>query len=484
MEFKTLQDMNDALSPVLKWNGRVEVPRPAELRGRAMDRLVWTAVFASDPLLRDTARWLIRGAAVATGAWPASILELYLARGRGECAGFTVPAFNIRALTYDSARAAFRAAKACGASAFILELARSEIGYTEQRPAEYGSVVLGAAVREGWEGPVFLQGDHYQVNAKKFASDPSSETSAIEALIREALAAGVFNIDIDTSTLVDLSRPTVAEQQELNCELAARFSLHIRKHEPAGVGVSIGGEIGEVGGVNSTPEELVAYMDGYLRRAGSPPPGQGRISKISVQTGTSHGGTPLPDGSIAPVSIDFGVIRDLSTLSRDRYGLAGAVQHGASTLPDDAFHRFPEAETAEIHLATGFQNMILDHPALPAGMKAELRQWVARECASERKAGQTEEQFQYKARKKALGPFKRQLWSLPADALEAMGRDLEAKFSFYFHKLGVAGTRELVAAKIPRVEVSVPKPDSAALSGAAAREVHAEKDLPHSEHAD
>src|SRR5439155_22548693 len=115
------------------------------------------------------------------------------------------------------------------------------------------------------------------------------------------------------------------------------FTRHIWKHEPAGVEVSIGGEIGEVGGTNSTPEELIAFMDGYLERAGDPGSGHGRISKISVQTGTSHGGTPLPDGTIAPVTLDFEVLRQLSRLARERYRLAGAVQHGASTLPDEAF---------------------------------------------------------------------------------------------------------------------------------------------------
>src|SRR5262245_5738873 len=137
MEFKSLDELTAALAPTLRWSDRVEVLRPADLRGVAMDRLVWTSVFAEDALLRETARWIVREAAVATGAWPASILDLYLARGRGECGGFTVPAFNIRTLTYDAARAAFRAAKSLRAGAFILELARSEIGYTEQRPGEY-----------------------------------------------------------------------------------------------------------------------------------------------------------------------------------------------------------------------------------------------------------------------------------------------------------------------------------------------------------
>ena len=55
----------------------------------------------------------------------------------------------------------------------------------------------------------------------------------------------------------------------------------------------------------------------------------------------------------------------LSELSRSQYGLSGAVQHGASTLPDEAFDRFPAMGTAEIHLATGFQNIIYDSSQFP-----------------------------------------------------------------------------------------------------------------------
>src|SRR6185295_10287285 len=126
--------------------------------------------------------------------------------GRGEApAGFTVPAINIRGMAYDTARALFRARKALDAGAVICEIARSEISYTDQRPAEYTFVVLAAALREGWRGPVFIQGDHFQVNAKKYVSQPDAELAAVKELTAEAIRAGFYNIDVDTSTLVDLS---------------------------------------------------------------------------------------------------------------------------------------------------------------------------------------------------------------------------------------------------------------------------------------
>src|SRR6185295_9620075 len=114
--------------------GGIKLRDQSKLRSAATDRLAWQAVFGSGDD-REAARWLLWELGQATGARPASINDLYLARGRGECGGFTVPAINVRVMAYDSARAVFRAAKAAKVGALILEIARSEIAYTEQRPA-------------------------------------------------------------------------------------------------------------------------------------------------------------------------------------------------------------------------------------------------------------------------------------------------------------------------------------------------------------
>jgi len=221
------------------------------------------------------------------------------------------------------------------------------------------------------------------------------------------------------------------------------------------VTVSVGGEIGEVGHENSTVEELRAYMDGYRRELAAREPKALGISKVSVQTGTSHGGVPMPDGTVAAVKLDFEVLRELGEVARS-YGLAGAVQHGASTLPDELFHRFPAVETAEIHLATGFQNTLYEHPAFPAELHREIEAWCFQNAADERKPDQTDEQFVYTTRKKAIGPFKRELWDLPTkdEILAAQRR----KLSFLFTELGVNGSREMIAAYIRPVEVHRPLP--------------------------
>ncbi|HEY4954975.1 MAG TPA: class II fructose-bisphosphate aldolase [Gemmatimonadaceae bacterium] len=422
-------------------DGAVTVLDESVIASPAMDSLVRAAVFG-DQDSRDNARWLIWEIGQSVGLIPSSIHDLYLARGRGEVSGFTVPAINVRGLTYDTARAIFRTANKLEAGAFICEIARSEIAYTDQRPAEYVAVIMAAALREGFRGPVFIQGDHFQVSAKKFAVDPAGEVEAVKQLAREAVAAGFYNIDIDTSTLVDLSRPTLDEQQRTNYEQAAAIAVYVRQLQPAGINISLGGEIGEVGTQNSTVEELHSYMDGFNRTLKNLSPAAEGLSKISVQSGTTHGGVVLPDGTIADVQIDFETLRRLSVEAREKYGLAGAVQHGASTLPDAAFHKFPGTETAEIHLATNFQTMLYDH--LPSSLRDEVYAWLRDNAKDERKPADSDEQFYYKTRKKALGPFKRRFWDLPADVRQTLAEAYDRKFEFLFTQLGVAGTQEVV----------------------------------------
>ncbi|MGD0405878.1 MAG: class II fructose-bisphosphate aldolase [Candidatus Bathyarchaeia archaeon] len=375
------------------------------------------------------------------GVCPSSIHEFYVARGRGEFSGFTVPAINLRSMTYDLARAMFRVAEKNGSGAFVFEIARSEIGYTSQPPIEYASMVLAAAIRESYSGPVFIQGDHFQVNAAKFKENPDKEIEGLQALIGDSISSGFYNIDIDSSTLVDVSKPDLKEQQLLNYEVCARLTQFIRHVEPKGITISVGGEIGEIGHQNSTPEDLHAFMVGLEDKLGKSLAG---ISKISVQTGTTHGGVILPDGSIAQIKLDFNTLKTLSEIARREYGLAGAVQHGASTLPPEAFHKFVECETAEVHLATEFQNMIYESEYFPADLKKRIYEWLKVNAASEAKQGETEEQFLYKTRKKALGPFKKEIMRLPQQTRDTIAAEIENKFDFLFKQLNVVNKRDLV----------------------------------------
>ena len=438
--------------------GDVRVLDEGRFQSKLIDDLIYTVVFSPDPATQEAAGFLIRRGAAAMGIVSASIQPLYEAMGRKEVGGFTVPAINIRGISYDVAQSVFRAAMKGKVGPVLFEIARSEIDYTKQRPFEYNCAITAAAVKSNWRGPVFLQGDHFQMNAKKFSADADNETQTVKNLIWEAIEAGFYNIDIDTSTLVDLSQPTVKDQQRTNFTLAAELTTMIRDLEPEGITISVGGEIGEVGGKNSTVEELQVFMDGYLEELKKRGDAFKGISKISVQTGTTHGGVPLADGTVAKVKIDFDVLQKLSEISRLQYGLAGAVQHGASTLPDEAFYRFPATGTAEIHLATGFQNMIFDSKSFPGELRVKVYDHLKANMKNEWKEKDTEEQFIYKTRKKGFGPFKLELWHLPIDIRNSICTELEHQFAFLFDKLKVNGTRAVLDQYVQPVDVPLKMP--------------------------
>jgi fructose/tagatose bisphosphate aldolase len=407
-----------------------------------IDYMIEKAIFDPAQPVRESYQQKIRDMASKEGIFLASIQGLYEAAAKGLYKNKTVPAINVRGLTYQVARAIFRMALKHKVGMLIFEIARTEMAYTDQPAADYVTSVLAAAIKEGFKGPVFIQGDHFQLNAGRFTSDPRKEVTAIEDSTREAINAGFLNIDIDSSTLVDLSKPTIDEQQKNNYTVAADMTKFIRNMEPEGVTISVGGEIGEVGKANTTVDELRAYMKGYRKRLGE---GAKGISKISVQTGTTHGGVVMPDGSIADVKLDFKTIEELGKVAREEYGVGGIVQHGASTLPDEMFELFPRAGTLEVHLATGFQNIIYDSPYFPKDLLDKMYSYISEKYASEWKAGDTREQFLYKTRKKAFGGYKKETWQIPEENLAEIMHALENQFSLLFKSLNVTDTVELVS---------------------------------------
>ena len=437
---------------------KVEVLDADRLRGSAIDTLVRDAVFGG-PELMAFSRWLIWELGQVLDARPASIHELYMAAGRGEFVNSTVPAMNMRFMTYDVVRAALRAALKTNARSIIFEIARSEMGYTEQEPEEFTTVIIAAAIKEGYTGPLFIQGDHFQVKASKFATDPEGAIKEVKDLIRKAIPAGFWNIDIDTSTLVTLEPESLDEQQFHNYMRSAEITALVRELEPAGVTISLGGEIGEVGEKNSTTEELDAYLVNYNKLLSTYGDDLAGLSKISVQTGTSHGGVVLPDGSIKDVAVDFETLRALGAQARF-HGSGGAVQHGASTLPAELFHKFPEMGTLEIHLATGFMNIMFDHPMFPKDLMARIDRHMDTAYAGERKAKDTQTQFYYKTRKKALGAYKTEMWGMDETAKAAIMQSLEDQFVFFYSQLNATNTADIVAKTVTPVEVHKPRPVS------------------------
>ena len=397
-----------------------------------IDKLAWNAIFGKEKAQKD-----IRKIAQEKEIFLSSTNNLYKARAKEEIPlNFTVPAFNIRTWTYDVAKTIFKIAKEKKIGAFVFEIAKSEMGYTDQSPAEYTSSILAAAIHENFKGPVFVQGDHFQINTKDRKNPTKKEIQKVKNLIKKSIEGGLYNIDLDISTLVDYSKETIKEQQKLNYSLTAELAEYIRKIEPKDINISIGGEIGHIGGKNSTKEELVAFIEGFNEQFKE----EIGLSKISVQTGTHHGGVPLKDGSLANTKVDFETLEKLSKLARN-YKMGGAVQHGASTLPEKYFSKFPKTEAIEIHLGTEFQNIIMDHPKFPKKLLNKIYNWLDK---TKDQKNQTKKQFYYNLRKKGWGQFKKECWSLSNKIKKPIIKDLEKKFKFLFKELNVENTKPLI----------------------------------------
>ena len=406
-----------------------------------IDELAQNSVFGNESE-KKTSVETIKKLAKEKGIIPSSMYRYYTLFANGKLNGFTVPAINIRTLTYDIARSIFRAAKRTETGFFIFEIARLETRYTSQSPEEYSVCVLAAAIREKYSGQVFLQGDHFQFSRKDYFESPDKEKKEIKNLIKSAVDAQIYNIDIDASTLVDIDKKSIREQQRDNFVVTAEMTQYIRSIQPAGITVTIGGEIGEIGSQNSTPDELISFMDGYNEQLDKKMTG---LSKLSIQTGTTHGGTVLPDGNISEVDIDFETIKTLSLIARDKYRMAGVVQHGASTLPEKIFYKFPQADCLEIHLATGFQNQFFDSKYLPKDLRDEMYRYATENYKPERKKYATDEQFIYKTRKYALGPFKKSIWGLPEKIRAGIAEEIEEKIIGIFKMFRVNGTLRIIS---------------------------------------
>lgn len=440
MVFSSSQDLSSFVSSFLKTDtdGSVEITDESKLISEGIDRLVYTSALSEDSSLKHETRVLIRKIANSLGIYSSSIYGLYKAIGEGEVSGFSVPAMNIRMMNYDFSRAVFEEAQKIEAGALIFEIARSEMKYCAQTPDEFSASILGAAIKSGYRGPVFIQGDHFQFKEEIFKKNPQEEIDNIELLIKDALMAQFYNIDIDASTLVDLEKEELSEQQKDNFEMTAELTRYIRGIQPPGVTVSIGGEIGHIGGKNSTVEDFEAFMEGYQGLIGNMP----GITKVSVQTGSSHGGIPDENGKVIEVPIDFEVLRSISESARSKYKIAGPVQHGASTLPERMFPEFVKSNTVEVHLATELMNIMIDN--LPEELREKMHQWTLENCTDEREAKWNDKQFIYKLRKKSVGPFKNECWNLSEDERKKIREALSVKLRFIFENFNIKGTAHTV----------------------------------------
>lgn len=415
----------------------VSITDEAKLKETVIDYLLGTALYCNEEELKKRAEHIIHLVTSALHITSSSTTTLYQAFQKGEVSGFTVPAINLRIMPYEVACTIFSLMQKHNIGIVIFELARSEMGYSQQTPSDLALIVMSAAVKTGYSGAIFIQGDHYQVDKETFSTDAVGELNKLKQLIIDSIKAQLYNIDIDASTIVDLSQETIEKQQEQNSIVTSELTNFIRMHQPEGVDIMVGGEIGHIGDKNSNKEDMDAFMHQYLPKLY----GKG-IGKLSIQTGTEHGGSVDASGKVQEMAVDMNLIKELGDHARSVYSLAGVVQHGASTLPKSLFSEFPNHQAVEIHLSTGIQNIVFD--SLPESVRNTIYSWLTLNCDKDRKAEWTDEQFFYKTRKKSLAAFKKQLWELSPAEKEPILKNVSAYLEELFLSLGMKDTKSII----------------------------------------
>lgn len=367
------------------------------------------------------------------GLFPASIAPVYQALGKGELAQMTIPAFNVRGLTYPLARAIWRSALQSECGPIIFELAPSESTGCDQTFEEYAAMTMAAAFKEGYRGPVFMQGDHFSV-------DDLSDAEPLKDLALQVIESGFYQIDIDGSHQYNSQAEQLTEFHAPNAQVTSQLIMAMRQKQPRGIHLTLGGEVGEIGGRNTSVEDLAAFhseLEKFL------PKGTPGLDKISAQTGTTHSGIVLPDGTTGKMSVDFNLITELASQAR-QFGWSGMVQHGASTLQFEDLAQLPQAGVVEVHLATQIQNILFDHPAFPVGLRDQMKRELVKSTRSaegdhlDTSDALSEAQRFYQARWAAWGIYKAQLWQLPSEVVNQVSVRLGDWATQIFRSLKIA----------------------------------------------
>lgn len=450
MLFETTNDFRAAIAGCLEVRqDQVIVHNQPRLREKSIVDFVYNAVFHPNTAWRQMLHWLIRACAAELEIHPASLYAFFDARGHNVIPRMTVLAFNLRTLSFDLARACLRAAHRAQTNALVFQLSPREAFYSQQSWHEYASCILGAAIREGHIGPVFLQVDQLALRGNDENRDDFT------ALVTETMDAGYFQYILDGTHLIDQRQPSEQDQLQDTLIACADASAFLRLQQPAGVTLSLGCEIPLSAEPNVTANFTRVFANSFLPALRSRGEHFENISKIALPTQTSVSDYPLPSQLSA---LEFEIANEAGELLQRDFHLAGAALHDVSSMPEALFDRLREGGICEAHMGTRLQDLVLDQPAFPEELKARLYRWLdeTHPVHSGRKRGPQE---YIENRKFALGAFKRELWNLGSDTRNALAESVEREVENRLVRLGLTNRARLVLdlTRIQRVNAPPPR---------------------------
>jgi len=422
--------------------------------------IAFQAANSKDNDLRAALQTLILKLAPQMGARSASVRALY--KGKEQIQknigrNFTLPSMNLRCSSFNQARTAFDTAKSQGVGALQFELAPTEAVYTGQTLKEFAAMVMAGAVAAGYTGPVFMKLDHMRVDVKKYADDPDKELKRVFGMLKDAIDAGIYAIDIDTSVLE--ADPKIVtdpvEQQRGNFTASAKLVEAARIYGRLnGVDLALGVEVGEVGEAFITEDHMRAFLGNLKKRLANKGAELGfdieMPDVLAIPSGSQHGGVRDAAGNIMEnVNIAFDLLVTAKRVCAE-YGMAGPVQHGASTLPTKMFDMFPARDVTEIHLATALELLFRTEVLDKAVLDQMTDEFIASEAGQKVQAKQTAKGLPPLSRdammrhfdaRKLIIEYKQAFWTGDIDKGNGLLADLIAT---WFNLLGVNDTADAV----------------------------------------
>ena len=339
-----------------------------------------------------------------------------------------VMAANIR--VQRSARGIMEAAKELDA-VLLFEIAKSEVGYTAQTPADFYQNIVQTAEEIDFNTPYAIHGDHITIK------DTTPEAyKGGEDLIKAELAAGFTSYAIDASHNFNINATDVKEQLKDNIEITKKLAKLIPNE------YSLEVEVGEVGRTDpktgekdiTTVEEAFTFITA-LRDAGIKP------DLLATNNGTSHGNVFDKNGNvIAKIGIDLQRTKAIADAIKPM-GVRIA-QHGITGTPLEFIPRLLDCGIIKGNVGTNWQNISLD--CIPEELKKKMEQWTLQSPdAAKTKAKKpniTENELILKNIKNAIKPFKAELAAIPDSYKKKLDETTKKSAIDFFKAFNAQGT--------------------------------------------
>lgn len=342
-----------------------------------------------------------------------------------------VMAANIR--TQLSTKGVMEAAKKLDA-ALLFEIAKSEVGYTGQSPAEFYQKITETARQIDFDTPYAIHGDHITIKE----NTPEAIASA-KNLIEQEVAAGFTSYAIDASHNFNFDGKTEREQLSDNIEITVKLADLIPRD------ASLEVEVGEVGRTNAdgtkkltTVAESVAFIEA-LKEQGVKP------DLLAINNGSIHGNIFDEQGNIVEqVGID--IERTKAIVDAIRPLGVKLAQHGITGTPLRLMHLLIDAGISKGNVGTNWQNIVVEN--LPQDVLAKMESWTLESEHAKKMLAKkpkiSRKELVAKNIKHSLKVFKGELLGLPDDVKQKIDAATQESALSFFTAFNAPGSASKV----------------------------------------